>query len=71
MAIIIYLNQKKVKIGWLSIVVGLLHITFGVWMLRNPLTSYASLSIVFSILIFLLGVLWIASSISVNDTWIG
>lgn len=56
--------QKTAKNWWLSLILGVLFIFLGIWVLRTPLTSYISLSILFSISIFLSGLFGIIFSIS-------
>ena len=56
--------QAAVKNWWISILVGILYIFAGVWVMRTPLESYVSLSIIFSVFIFVSGIFQIAFSIS-------
>lgn len=52
------------KNWWLSILIGIVYIVLGVWVFRTPLASYISLSIIFSVFIFISGILEIIFSIS-------
>lgn len=48
---------------WISLVLGILLILTGIWIFRTPLQSYVSLSILFSIAIFVTGLVEISFSI--------
>lgn len=61
-----HVSQKKIKNWWISLLLGILYILFGVWILGTPIESYASQSLIFSAFIVLSGTFWIALSISVN-----
>ena len=56
--------QAAVKNWWISILVGILYIFSGIWVMRTPLESYVSLSIIFSVFIFVSGIFQIVFSIS-------
>lgn len=56
--------QKVVKNWWLSILLGILYLVAGFWVMRTPMESYISLSIIFSIFIFVSGIFQVAFSIS-------
>jgi uncharacterized membrane protein HdeD (DUF308 family) len=60
-------TQSVVKNWWISLLLGILYIIAGVWVFQTPLTSYVSLSIVFSVFIFVSGISQIAFSISNRD----
>lgn len=59
--------KKSIKNWWISILVGILYILAGVWVMRTPLESYISLSIIFSVFIFISGIFQIVFSISNRD----
>ncbi|MBJ2175666.1 DUF308 domain-containing protein [Aureibaculum sp. A20] len=56
--------QAAVKNWWISLLIGILYIIAGVWVFQTPLESYVSLSIIFSVFIFVSGISQIALSIS-------
>ncbi|TYB79503.1 HdeD family acid-resistance protein [Bizionia myxarmorum] len=56
--------QSAVKNWWVSLLLGILYIIAGVWVFQTPLASYVSLSIIFSIFIFVSGISQIVFSIS-------
>nr|WP_321227933.1 DUF308 domain-containing protein [uncultured Psychroserpens sp.] len=56
--------QSAVKNWWISLLIGVLYIIAGVWVFQTPLASYVSLSIVFSVFIFISGISQIVFSIS-------
>jgi uncharacterized membrane protein HdeD (DUF308 family) len=56
--------QSVVKNWWISLLLGILYIIVGIWVFQTPLESYISLSIIFSIFIFISGILEIVFSIS-------
>ncbi|MDR1160974.1 MAG: DUF308 domain-containing protein [Tannerellaceae bacterium] len=60
-------NSFAIKYWWLSLVLGVLFIIFGIWLLMSPLTSYVALSILFSVSMFISGILEIAFAISNKD----
>ncbi|MBD0776825.1 DUF308 domain-containing protein [Maribacter polysiphoniae] len=64
MATILNSAQKAIKNWWISILIGLLYIFVGVWVIQTPLESYISLSIIFSVFIFVSGIFQITFSIS-------
>jgi uncharacterized membrane protein HdeD (DUF308 family) len=57
-------NSFAIKYWWLSLVLGILFIIFGIWLLMNPLVSYAALSILFSAFMLISGMFEIAFAIS-------
>ena len=59
--------KKSIKNWWISILVGILYILAGVWVMRTPLESYISLSIIFSVFIFISGIFQIVFSIFNKD----
>ncbi|WP_179320093.1 HdeD family acid-resistance protein [Winogradskyella helgolandensis] len=64
--------QSTVRNWWISLVIGVLYIIAGVWVFQTPLTSYVSLSIVFSVFIFVSGISQILFSITNKkdiDNW--
>jgi len=72
MATIVSSTQSVTKNWWLSILIGILYIFAGVWVFNTPLASYISLSIIFSVFIFISGILEITFSISNRkkiDSW--
>lgn len=56
--------ESSVKNWWISLLLGVLYIIAGVWVFQTPLASYVSLSIVFSVFIFISGISQITFSIS-------
>ncbi|QRM90826.1 HdeD family acid-resistance protein [Lacinutrix sp. WUR7] len=56
--------QSAVKNWWVSLLIGILYIIAGVWVFQTPLASYVSLSIVFSVFIFVSGISQIFFSLS-------
>ena len=56
--------QSAVRNWWISLLIGVLYIIAGVWVFQTPLASYVSLSIVFSVFIFVSGISQIVFSIS-------
>ncbi len=65
-------SESAVKNWWISLLLGMLYIFVGIWVFKTPLTSYISLSIIFSIFIFISGILEISFSISNRskiDSW--
>ncbi|MDR1203177.1 MAG: DUF308 domain-containing protein [Tannerellaceae bacterium] len=61
-------NGFAIKYWWLSLVLGVLFIIFAIWLLMNPLTSYAALSILFSAFMLINGMFEIAFAISNKDS---
>ena len=56
---------KNVTKHWyLSLILGILFICTGIWVLRTPLESYLTLSILFSVTIFISGISEIIFSVS-------
>lgn len=49
--------NSTVKYWYLSLIVGLLFIFAGIWVLRTPLESYLTLSVLFSVTFFVNGIL--------------
>ncbi len=47
--------KSAVKNWWISLVLGVLFVIFGIWMLFTPFESYVAMSILFSILMFVSG----------------
>lgn len=56
--------QSSAKNWWLSLLLGVLFILLGLWVISTPLSSYISLSVFFSISIFISGIFGIVFSIS-------
>ncbi len=56
--------QSTVKHWWISLLVGILYIVAGIWVFKTPLSSYISLSILFSVFIFVSGIFQTIFSIS-------
>ncbi len=56
--------KSAAKNWWLSLILGVLFILLGMWVFRTPLASYISLSMLFSIFIFVSGIFGIIFSIS-------
>jgi uncharacterized membrane protein HdeD (DUF308 family) len=56
--------QSTVRNWWISLLIGILYIIAGVWVFQTPLASYVSLSIVFSVFIFVSGISQILFSIT-------
>ena len=48
---------------WISLVLGILLIITGIWIFRTPLQSYVSLSVLFSTIIFITGLVEVSFSI--------
>ena len=68
MPTVLYSEKRKIKKWWVSLLLGILYMGLGIWMLRTPLGTYASLSLIFGAFILLLGLLWTAFSITVNNS---
>ena len=56
--------QSTVKNWWISLLIGVLYIIAGIWVFQTPLASYVSLSIIFSVFIFISGGSQIVFSVS-------
>jgi uncharacterized membrane protein HdeD (DUF308 family) len=56
-------NQTVIKHWWISLLPGILFILTGIWVSLTPLASYVALSILFSMLFFVNGVLEILFAI--------
>ncbi|EPR66341.1 HdeD family acid-resistance protein [Cyclobacterium qasimii] len=56
--------HSAIKNWWLSILLGVLYLVAGFWVMKTPMESYMSLSIIFSIFIFVSGIFQVAFSIS-------
>ena len=56
--------KSSAKNWWLSLIVGVLFIIVGIWIFRTPVASYMSLSLLFSISIFISGIFGIIFAIS-------
>jgi|SRR5690606_6041195 len=56
--------QSAVRNWWISLLLGILYIIAGIWVFQTPLASYVSLSIIFSVFIFISGISQIIFSIS-------
>ncbi|PKG49781.1 HdeD family acid-resistance protein [Olleya sp. 1-3] len=57
-------TQSTVKNWWITLLIGVLYIIAGVWVFQTPVASYVSLSIIFSVFIFISGGSQIVFSIS-------
>jgi len=58
-------TAKNVTKHWyLSLILGILFICTGIWVLKTPLESYLTLSILFSVTIFISGIFEIISSVA-------
>lgn len=64
MATILESAHRAIKNWWISILIGILYIFVGIWVVRTPLESYISLSIIFSVFIFVSGIFQIIFSFS-------
>lgn len=66
-------RAKNVTKHWyLSLILGILFICAGIWVLRTPLESYLTLSILFSVIIFISGIIEIVYSVTNRkelDNW--
>ena len=66
-------SVKNVTKHWyLSLILGILFICTGIWVLRTPLESYLTLSILFSVTIFISGIIEIIYSVTNRkeiDNW--
>jgi uncharacterized membrane protein HdeD (DUF308 family) len=66
-------RAKNVTKHWyLSLILGILFICTGIWVLRTPLESYLTLSILFSVTIFISGIFEIIFSVTNRkemDNW--
>jgi uncharacterized membrane protein HdeD (DUF308 family) len=51
---------------WLSMLLGILFIVTGIWLMTNLLDNYAALSMLFSFLLLLSGIMEILSSVSLH-----
>src|SRR4249919_2419512 len=56
--------SKTLKNWWLLLILGILFIALSIWIFRTPLTSYVSLAIIFSVLVFADGIAMLIYSIS-------
>ena len=56
--------QSTTNNWWISILLGILYIFVGLWVFRTPLGNYISLTIIFSVFIFVSGIMEIAFAIS-------
>lgn len=56
--------KSSTKNWWLSIILGVLFILLGIWVFRTPLASYISLSMLFSVFIFISGIFGIIFAVS-------
>ena len=56
--------KSSAKNWWLSLILGVLFILLGIWIFRTPAASYISLSLLFSISIFISGIFGITFAIS-------
>jgi len=64
--------ENVIKHWYLSLILGILFIGVGIWVLKTPLASYLTLSILFSVTIFISGIFEIIYSVSnrkVMDNW--
>ncbi len=64
--------KNAIKHWYLSLILGILFICVGIWVLRTPLESYLTLSILFSVTIFISGISEIIFSITNRkemDNW--
>ena len=64
--------NSTVKYWYLSLIVGLLFIFAGIWVLRTPLESYLTLSVLFSVTFFVNGIFEVIYSLSNRkdmDNW--
>lgn len=59
--------QSTVKNWWVSLLLGILFIIGGIWIFQTPLASYISLSIVFSVFIFISAISQMVFAISNKD----
>jgi len=56
--------ESKIKNWWVSLLIGVLYLIVGFWVFSTPLESYISLSIIFSVFIFVSGIFEIVFAIS-------
>ena len=56
--------KDAIKHWWISLLLGILFILMGIWVLMTPLTSYIALSLLFSMMFFINGILEIVFAIS-------
>ena len=59
--------KRTIKNWWLFVILGILLILTGIWVIRTPVESYVSLAILFSIMVFVNGIIDIAFSISNSE----
>jgi uncharacterized membrane protein HdeD (DUF308 family) len=65
-------TKYAIKHWYLSLILGILFIGVGIWVLRTPLESYLTLSILFSVTIFISGISEIIFSVTNRkemDNW--
>lgn len=62
-----HLSQKKIKNWWITLLLGVFYIFLGSWILRKPLEIYVLLSHIFSAVIVLSGIFWIAFSLIAKE----
>lgn len=56
--------KDAIKHWWISLILGIVFILTGIWVILTPLTSYIALSLLFSIMFFVNGILEIIFAIS-------
>jgi uncharacterized membrane protein HdeD (DUF308 family) len=69
---IIKTTKNATKHWYLSLILGILFIGVGIWVFMTPVSSYLTLSILFSVTIFVSGIFEIVYSISNRkemDNW--
>ena len=56
-----------IRYWWLSLVLGILFIVLAIWLLMNPLASFAALSILFSVFMLISGIFEVVLAVSNKD----
>lgn len=56
--------ESSIKNWWISLLLGVLYLFAGFWVIRTPMESYITLSIVFSLFILVSGIFEVAFALS-------
>ena len=60
--------NSQIKNWWVSLLLGILYVAFGIFLMFTPLSSYVALSILFAVAMFVSGIFEIIFSISNKNT---
>ncbi|GAB3278957.1 DUF308 domain-containing protein [Larkinella harenae] len=60
--------QKAVKYWWIPLLIGLLLIAFSLWIVFTPVASYATLSVLFSLMLTVSGLSEVASAVNYRQS---